>query len=412
MSGIPGGRFVVLLGNAPPMSLFHNGSARLSHCEMLTSGGHCLAAPTHTHTSYLRFFKCLPWKNQNIFNRSYRFFPRRISMMKTLKRRGTVWPAISFKSTVKARRSATWWFQRSIPRRCLRCLRCRNRLQDRRPSTALAHGPPQSVWKDQFTSQHIVQKPVPQRCFTFHWIVVLLFPGRCCGSTIWLPTAGNKLIFHRLVPLRWLPAVKAFFLLADLTNAIGLTLVRSMRWSCPPRRHHNWTTPQATKLVGSCSQRRMASMPLVVALMVGRERQRQWSGWKLQHPKLHIETTPEHRSQDVASNCHSGRCNRRWGYRWSHGSHVGRALLVRVLAWLLCPMVTCCSLADSLGTIWRRYKLWEDVEILPSTNAVNTSFLQAWRKHLHGKLMMQPQSGETSKFRSHHGRDFPCWRAA
>ena len=67
MSGIPDGRFVVLLGNAHPMSLFHNGSARLSHCKMLTSGGHCLAAPTHTHTSYLRFFKCLPWKNQNIF---------------------------------------------------------------------------------------------------------------------------------------------------------------------------------------------------------------------------------------------------------------------------------------------------------------------------------------------------------
>lgn len=31
----------------------------------------------------------------------------------------------------------------------------------------------------------------------------------------------------------------------------------------------------------------------------------------------------------------------------------------------------------------------EEKRILPSTNAVNTSFLQAWRKHLHGKLMMQ-----------------------
>ena len=327
--------------------------------------------------------------------------------MKTLKRRGTVWPATSFKSTVKARRSATWWFQISIPRRCLRCLRCRNRLQDCRPSTALAHGPPQSVWKDQFTSQHIVQKPVPQRCFTFHWIVVLLFPGLCCGSIIWLLTAGNKLIFHRLVPLRWLPAVKAFFLLADLTNAIGLTLVRSMRLILPTK-----TPPQLDNSTGheagwQLQSTTNGSMPLVVAFMVGRERQRQWSGWKLSTSK----TSHWNNTRTPKPGCGQQLP------QWTMQSSLGVSLvpwIPRDRRWVLQHSLQVDSVGSSGkgvaragagmvimshghllvfgGFTWHNLKTLqtlEDVEILPSTNAVNTSFLQAWRKHLHGKLMMQ-----------------------
>ena len=45
------------------------------------------------------------------------------------------------------------------------------------------------------------------------------------------------------------------------------------------------------------------------------------------------------------------------------------------------------------GLTWNHYlktlQALEDVEVLPSTNAVNMSSLHAWRKSLRGKLMMQ-----------------------